>query len=350
MPTTESKPAAAKPRRWVEQLGPGERIDDQIFLVSKKDLRTTTNGSLYIHLVLADRSGQVLSRVWQATQPQFDAIPEGGFLRVRGRTESYKGSLQFIVEAMRSVAKDEIDLADFIPRTKHDVEQMWKRVVAIVQTIQHPALQKLLAKFTSDAAFVEKFKSAPAAVTLHHAYLGGLLEHTLSVLDVATRLFGRTAAEPSHYPQLSRDLVLAGVFLHDIGKTIELEYGTSFTYSDAGQLVGHIVQAAVMIDQKIADVETETGERFPSDLQNVLTHIVLAHHGSLEFGSPRLPAIPEAIAVHFLDTMDAKINMFLQQIESDADAESHWTQWVNALSTRVFKPDVMGIRGNPEKR
>lgn len=340
-----SKPAEPPPRRWVHELGPGERIEDQVFLVTKKDLRSTTSGSLYIHLILADRTGQLLTRVWQATQPMFDAIPEGGFLRVRGRTESYKGTLQFIVDGMRAVDQKDVSLGDFIPRTTQDVEQMWQRVLGILRTIQNPPLRLLMKKFVEDSALTAKFKQAPASITLHHAYLGGLLEHTLNVLEIAALIFGREDDKTSRYPQVSRDLVLAGLFLHDIGKTGELGYGTSFTYTDAGQLVGHIVQAAVWIERKIADVEAETGQPFPTEVQDVLTHIVLAHHGSYEFGSPRLPAVPEAIAVHHIDNIDAKIHMFLREIESDPDVDSHWTQFSHSLKTRIFKRDVMGVRG-----
>ncbi len=344
MPSPTAGHAQASHRVWVADLMPGQRLDDEVFLVSKKDLRTTSNGSNYIHMILSDRTGQLLTRVWQATQQQFESIPDGGFLRVRGRTESYKGALQFIVEGMRPVQQNEVDLADFIPRTKYDVDQMWQETLEILRTLRNPDLQALIKRFVDDRALVEKLKIAPAAVSMHHAYLGGLLEHTLSVLKLACLVFGQTDDSTSHYPEVSRDLVLAGVFLHDIAKTSEFAFDTSFNYTDSGQLIGHIVQSALWIDQKIADVEAESKRPFPVDLQNVLTHIVLSHHGTYEYGSPRLPAVPEAIAVNLLDNLDAKLHMFLRQIDHDADAESRWTQFVPALQTKIFKPDVMGIR------
>src|SRR5262245_20484825 len=312
MPTNLSRPADAKSRVWVADLMPGQRIDDETFLVNKKDLRSTNSGGLYIHLILSDRTGQLLTRIWQATQQQYETIPEGGFLRFRGRTESYKGALQFIVEGMRPVQPAEISLGDFVPRTKYDVDEMWQNVLAILRTIRHRDLLALIKRFVDDKALVEKIKTAPAAVSLHHAYVGGLLEHTLSVLQLACLVFGKDDDSTSQYPEVSRDLVLAGIFLHDIGKTVEFTFETNFTYTDSGQLVGHIVQAALWIDQKIADVETESKQPFPADVQNVLTHIVLAHHGTYEFGSPRLPAVPEAVAVHYLDNLDAKLHMFLR--------------------------------------
>jgi 3'-5' exoribonuclease len=330
--------------RFIEQMGPGEALTDQVFLICKKDLRSTTNGGLYIHLVLGDRTGQLLGRVWNATQVQYEMIPEGGFLCVRGRTESYKGNLQFIVDGLRAAEAGKFDLGDFIPRTKFDIDTMWEQVLAILRTIKNPLLLALVKEFVSDEQIASSFKKAPAAVTNHHAFVGGLLEHTLSVLQLATRVLGESDDTKSHYPMVSRDLVLVGIFLHDIGKTTELTYDTNFTYTNNGQLVGHITQAAIWIDRKVADVEQKTGKPFSDDLQNVLTHIVLAHHGTYEFGSPRLPACPEAIIVHYLDNIDAKLNMALTGIEDARNADSDWSEWVKPLETRIFKKDVMGIR------
>jgi len=342
--STATKNPEKSGHRFIEALQPGEQISDQVYLVSKKDLRTTTSGGLYIHLVFVDRTGQVLARIWNATQEQYDAIPEGGFLRVRGRTESYKGNLQFIVDGMQAADRTKFDVADFIPRTKCDIDEMWEKVLGILRTIKHPQLLALIKEFVKDDGIVSSFKKAPAAVQNHHAFVGGLLEHTLSVLELATRILGRTDDSDNHYPQVSRDLVIAGIFLHDIGKTAELTYDTSFAYTNSGQLIGHITQAALWIDRKAGDVEAATGKPFPEDMQNLLTHIVLAHHGQYEFGSPRLPACPEAWMVHYLDNIDAKVNMALTAIADAKNAESDWTEWVKPLETRVFKRDVMGLR------
>ena len=345
---TGSKAAAVSSHRFIEDLQAGEIISDDVFLVSQKDLRTTTNGGLYIHLVLADRTGQILGRLWNATQQQYEAITDGGFVRVRGRVESYKGSPQFIIDALRPADPAQIELADFMPQTTCDIEKMWEQALGTLRTIKHPSLLALIKQFVKDPKIVEGFKKSPAAVHNHHAYLGGLLEHTLSVLVLATRILGKADDSDSQYPEVSRDLVLAGVFLHDIGKAAELTYDTNFTYSNAGQLVGHIVQAAIWIDQKVAEVEQETKQPFPADLQNLLTHIVLAHHGTYEFGSPKLPSCPEAVIVHYLDNIDAKIHMTLEAIRIARNAESDWTEYSKPLETRVFKKDVMGIR-KPEE-
>jgi 3'-5' exoribonuclease len=172
---------------------------------------------------------------------------------------------------------------------------------------------------------------------MHHAYIGGLLEHTLSLLELALIVVPR-------YPRLSGDLVLAGLFLHDIGKTAELGFDTNFKYTDQGQLVGHVVQAAIWIDQKADLAAKEMGRPFPDDIKWSLQHIVLSHHGTYEFGSPRLPATPEAIAIHHLDNLDAKLNMFFREIDNDSDPAGSWTQYQRSLETKIYKKDVMGNR------
>lgn len=342
-----AKTIATRPHRFIGDLTPGEQIDGEVYLVKQKDLRTTTNGSLYIHAVLTDRTGQLLARVWNATKPMYDLIPEAGFISVRGRTESYKGNLQFIIDALRPAEQGSVDLGDFMPRTDRDIEQMWSDVKAILRSIENPHLLALITEFVQDETLVANVKKAPAAVQYHHAYVGGLLEHTLNVLQLACRIFGTKDGSDSQYPEVSRDLILAGVFLHDIAKTTELSYETSFAYTSGGQLVGHITQAAIWIDRKIADLDKKTDKQFPDDIRNVLTHIVLSHHGLREFGSPVLPACPEAFVVHYLDNIDAKIQMTLQGIRDAKNEDSDWTEFLRSIDTRVFRKDVMGIRGKP---
>lgn len=325
-----SKHNNANQRRFIADLKPGERVEDQVFLIASKDLRTTTNGSLYIHCVLRDRTGQLLARIWQATEPMYNQIPEGGFLRFKGRTESYKGSLQFIIEAMQPAGSDAVNLADFLPRTSEDVDQMFERVKQILRQVKDRHLLDLIKAFVTDETLMARFRKAPAAIQMHQAYLGGLLEHTRNVLELAVLALPR-------YPELDTDLVLTAVLLHDIGKTAELAYETSFAYTNEGQLVGHIVQAVVWIEEKIKQIEAETGEPFPAGLKATLEHLVLAHHGAYEFGSPKLPAMPEAVLIHHLDNLDAKVNIYLDKIASDPGQESDWTGYVPQLGTKIFK-------------
>lgn len=326
-------------RRNVADMRPGEQIEDQAFLIASKDLRQTSQGSLYIHAVLSDATGQILGRMWQASESIYNAMPEGGFLRIKGRTESYKGNLQLIIEAIRPVKPDTVNLAEFLPHTDRDIDEMWIATLKVLKKIKNPHVAALLDEFLNDEPLMQAYRTAPAAAQLHHAYIGGLMEHTLNVLELALVVIPR-------YPRLSLDLVLAGLFLHDIGKTKELTYQTNFGYSDEGQLVGHMVQACIWIDRKAEQVTAKTGQPFPADVKAVLQHIVLSHHGSYEFGSPKLPALPEAIAIHHLDNLDAKVYMFLREIDQDRDPESRWSNYSRVLSSKIYKNDVLGARGD----
>ncbi|MCG3125763.1 MAG: 3'-5' exoribonuclease YhaM [Phycisphaerae bacterium] len=325
-------------RRSISSLQAGERVDDEIFLIAQKDLRTTNTGSLYIHAVLADKTGQLVARMWNASQEIFDSMPEGGFLHLRGRVENYKGNRQFVIDGVRGVEGERVDLSEFMPHTQRDVEQMWERAKEILRTIRNPDLLALVARFVNDPQFVAGFKKAPAAVQLHHAFVGGLLEHTLNLLELAALVIPR-------YPAVSLDLVLAGLLLHDCGKIRELMYESNFGYTNEGQLLGHIVQGVTWMHDKCGEIEAATGRPFPAEIETALKHIIVSHHGKYEFGSPRLPATLEAVAVHYLDNLDAKLNQYQREIEKDNDPASDWTNYVPTLETKVFKPDVMGIRG-----
>lgn len=327
-------------RRAIAEMQAGQRVDDQIFRVAQKDLRTTNNGSLYIHAVLGDATGQLVARMWQASQEIYDSIPEGGLLHFRGRVENYKGNLQFIIDGVRAVEPGSVDPSDFLPSTRKNVDELWQEIKTILRNIENPDLLALIGRFVNDEAFVQGFKRAPAAVQMHHAYLGGLIEHTANLLRMATVLCPL-------YPQVSRDLVLAGLFLHDAGKTAELAYETNLEYTSEGQLVGHITQCVLWIHEHCRAIEQETGKPFPHQIEIALKHLILAHHGRYEFGSPRLPAMPEAFVLHYLDNLDAKLAMTFEAIAGDTDGASDWTGYIRAIESRVFKPDVMGIREQP---
>jgi 3'-5' exoribonuclease len=328
--------------RVISDLQPGQRLEDEIYLLIQKDLRTTTTGSLYIHAILADQTGQIVARMWNASREIYESMPLSGLIYVQGRVESYKGKPQFIIDGVRTVEEGKADPADFLPVTQRDIEKMWSRVTETLRAVKSPDLLALLGKFINDEWFVAAFKRAPAARTNHHAYLGGLLEHTLNLLELAVVVLPR-------YPDVSADLVLTGIFLHDAGKTTELAYETTFEYTNEGQLVGHIVQTAIWVAQKARELEVERGQPFPPDLLATLQHVVVAHHGRYEFGSPRLPATAEAIMVHYLDNLDAKLAMVFEAIEADVDPESDWTGWVPALESRVFKPDPTKPRSENPK-
>ena len=321
-------------RRRILEYQTGEAVEDCVLLVNDKSLRTTTKGSHYIHAILADSSGQIVARMWDANQGLFDSMPSGGLMRFRGRMESYRGKPQFIIDGMRSVEPGTLDPTEFLPRTEYDVDELWARVKEILRSIKHPALLALVGHFVNDDAFAARFKQSPAAMAMHHAFLGGLLEHTRNVLELALLVLPR-------YPELNPDLVLAGIFFHDAAKTGELTCDTAIGYTDEGQLVGHIVMCVTWLQEAATKISQETGEPFPEDVLTMLKHIVTAHHGQYDFGSPKLPAMREAILVHYLDNIDAKLAMFAQHLAADTDDASDWTQFIPALQTKLYKRNLL---------
>jgi len=311
-------------RKFVANIKPNERIDE-IFLVKFKQLRTARNGSHFIHMELADRTGTLIARKWRASEALYATFSDGDLVRVKGSTELYQERLQLIVDSIEQVSRNECDIADFLPHTEKDVEVMWERLKEILRSVENTFLSSLIEAFVEDASFKKNFIRAPAAVDYHHAYLGGLLEHTLSILEL-----GVEVAE--HYTELDRDILLSGIFLHDIGKITELSYDGSFTYTDEGRLVGHIVRGVEMMQEKASTIDD-----FPKPLLDVLRHIILSHHGEYEFGSPRLPMTAEAMAVHHLDNLDAKVNAVSHLIASHPDRSSHWTDWAKMFQRRLFR-------------
>ncbi len=316
-------------RRFINELTPNETLD-QVFLVRDKDLRTARTGDLFIMATIVDKTGQLPARMWKASEAIYKSISVGGFLHVKGRTEDYRGSLQFVIDACRPYPADNVDIADYLPATEFDVEEMWSELLEILRDVKNKHLRLLIKKFVEDHDFVAAYKRAPAAMQMHHAYIGGLLEHSLGVARAAKALLPL-------YPKLSADLTLTSAFLHDMGKTAELSAETTINYTDRGTLVGHITMAAIWIEQKAALIAEETSEPFPQELIDVLQHIVLSHHGVYEYGSPKLPAMPEAFFLHYLDNLDAKMWTTANLIDNDPDAEATFTTYSRALETRLYK-------------
>jgi len=314
---------------FINQLANG-MTTDQVFLVQDKELRTTRGGDYYISAKLADKSGAIPARMWQANETIFQSIHTEGFLHVKGRVEEYKGNLQLIIDACRPVAADKVNLDDYLAVTELDIEEMWAELLEILRAVKDKHLRMLIKKFVEDHALVAAFKNSPAAMQMHHAFLGGLLEHTLNVARAARALLPL-------YPQLNADLALVGIFLHDIGKCAELKAATAINYTERGMLVGHITIGAIWVQEKAAAVAQETGEPFPQATINLLQHLILSHHGEHQWGSPKLPAVPEAFFIHYLDNLDAKLWMTLHQIAADKDEDSDFTAYNRTLETRLYK-------------
>ncbi len=312
------------PRKFVSQLNGGTTIDE-IFLVQNKDLRTTKNGSLYIQAQLSDRTGMIDARMWDASTPFFESLGSDTFLRIKGRTEIYQNKIQLIIKHISKTNQEDIKLEDYLPGTEQDVNKMFSELKQIVSSIKQPHLKNILNLFFSDKDFCKDFCSAPAAVQYHHAFLGGLLEHTLSVAKL-----GDTIAPL--YPELNRDLLICGIILHDIGKISELCYEKNFHYSDEGQLIGHLISGVLMVEEKAKQIDD-----FPKTLLDLLRHLILSHHGEYEWGSPKLPMTLEAITLHYLDNIDAKIHAFNKAISGDKDPSDNWTNYNKMFERKLFK-------------
>jgi len=318
------------PHVFINEIAPAQTIND-VYLVRDPILRSTTRGDLYIAMYLCDRTGQINGRMWQATEATYNAIPRPGFVHIQGRSELYQNNLQIVINSINPVAPEKVDLDDFLPRTDKDVAKLFEEVKKMLAAVKNEQLRLLVGRFLADKPLMEAFCKAPAAVKLHHAYLGGLLEHTHNMLRVALSVLPL-------YPQVQADMVLTGILLHDIGKTEELACDIAFNYTDAGQLVGHIGQALLMLNRK-ADALAAEGKPVDQRILDGLGHIILAHHGQYEFGSPKLPATAEAFMVNYIDDLDAKLNQVAGAIENDP-GNTDWTAWVNALGTRLYRKRI----------
>jgi 3'-5' exoribonuclease len=324
----------AMTRRFVHQMQDGDTIEE-VYLATDKQLRANRNGNLYLQLELRDRTGSISARLWNASDGVVRSFEAGDFLLVKGKVQLFQGALQMILNQVERVESQKVSLADFLPHTEQDVTKLLERLRGFLLRLGNPHLRALAECFLMDDQFMRDFSQAPAGIRNHHAYLGGLLEHVVTLLDAGDRL-------APLYPELDRDLLLTGIFLHDIGKVRELSYGRAFGYTDEGQLIGHLVIGVEMLNEKVARVPDLTGEPFPPVLLLRLKHLILSHHGTHEFGSPRLPMTPEAIALHHLDNFDAKVHSFTRDIREDRNATSAWTPFNPALQRRLFKGSVDG--------
>jgi 3'-5' exoribonuclease len=292
------------------------------FAVRSKQLRSRKDGGQYLAVTLGDRSGQIESRMWENFAEVVPGFEPGDVVKVRAEVCRFNDRFQLNLEKLRRANADEFELVDYVPQTQKDVDELWSALIRSVDSFTDPWLQALVRSFLGDPLIAAAYREAPAAKSLHHAWLGGLLEHVVSLLGICD-----LAAH--HYPEINRDLLLTGVILHDIGKLEELRWGTSFDYTLEGQLVGHIAIGLVMIEKKLA-----TLPGFPPALRMLVEHMVLSHHGKLEFGSPKLPMIPEAVLLHYLDDLDAKMHTMRSEFErheAQGGEAGEMTDWVRSM-------------------
>jgi 3'-5' exoribonuclease len=316
-------------RRFVSQFGQNEQVQ-QVFLAAEKQLRPNKNGNLYLQVDLGDRSGSINARMWNASEDDYRAFENGDYVQVDGSTQLFQGNVQMIVTRIRRARPDEVHEEDFVTLQTADVERMRSRLLELLGAIQSPPLVRLVKAFTGDEAFMEKFCRAPAAMKNHHAYKGGLLEHVVSLLELVRVVAPR-------YPQLDSDKLLVGAFLHDAAKTDELCYDREIGYTDAGQMIGHMVMGVTLLDDKVREAVRTDGMPFPERLVTELKHMIVSHHGEYEFGSPKLPMTLEATALHHLDNLDAKIASFTQLMKDCPNVDSPWTQYFTQIGRKLYK-------------
>jgi 3'-5' exoribonuclease len=328
------------PRRFVSDLGHQENID-QVFLASQKQMRPNRNGNLYLQVELSDRTGAISARMWNASDADYRSFEDGDLVRVEGATQIYQGGLQLIATSVCRARADEVDMADFMSLTPADIDRLALRLAELLRSMQDLPLRNLAECFLTDDDFMGRLARSPAGIKNHHAYPGGLLEHVVNLMEVADSVAG-------HYSILNRDLLVMGVFLHDMGKVEELSSDRGFAYTDAGQLLGHVVLAVTMLDKKLTQAEELLGEPLPEETVLRLKHMIISHHGEYEYGAPKLPMTLEAIALHQLDNLDAKLHNFHQLMRDDANLDSSWTQFHANLGRKLFKGRSEAEVSNPQ--
>lgn len=328
----------AKP--FVNEIKEHDRVTG-FFVAAKKSLLTTKNGAPYLSITLADRTGDIEGRVWEDADKLDQAFEKGSYVKVDGVASAYNGRMQLKIDRLRAASKDEVEPRDYVASSRFDAGQMFGEVRALVDGVGDDFIRQILNLFLDDPAIGEAFQKAPAAKGVHHPFVSGLLEHTLSVMQLSHRI-------ADHYPRANRDLLLAGAFLHDLGKTRELTWETGFDYTTEGRLVGHLLLTIQWLHEKAAQVPG-----FPKELEMHLVHLVAAHHGQLEHGSPKVPHTLEAMIVHALDELDSRVQSWTMIFDRDRGEE--WTEFQRLYDRFLFKGpgwgrDRLGLPPAPDGR
>ncbi len=295
------------------------KVVTSTFVVVAKQIKPKKTGEPYLALTLGDRSGQLEAKMWDNVDEVLDAFEQDDFLKIKGLINKYKQRFQLTIHKLRKLGDTEIDYSDYLPKTTKDIDQLWQTLSGFIAGFQNQHLRSLVQAFMADPEISAAYRNAPAAKTLHHAYIGGLLDHVVS-------LFRSCDLMCQNYPQINRDLLMTGAFLHDIGKIHELTYNRSFSYTTKGQLLGHMIIELEMLQAKLAALPG-----FPDELKTMVEHLIISHHGQYEFGSPKLPMFPEALMLHYLDDLDSKMEAMRAHFEREAGMEGAWTSYNASL-------------------
>jgi len=312
-------------KTYVNEIKETEDVDS-LFLVKEKTSGVTKTGNTYLKLKLIDRSGEMEGRIWTSVETFINSFEKDDFVWVKGKAVSFLERLQLNISHIERVAEETILFSDFLPVAERDIGEMLQSLIGISQQVKNQHLSQLLSLFWEDKSFLERFKLAPASKQLHHTYLGGLLEHTLSVAQLVLK-------NACHYEGLNLDLLLTASILHDLGKVDELSYIRAFDYSDEGRLLGHIILGIERVEEKIRRLPD-----FPKDISTLLKHLLLSHHGQYIWGSPKRPMTLEAVMLHYLDDMDAKINGIRQFIKTQVQEGSRWSAYHRTFDQFFYVP------------
>lgn len=308
--------------KYIADFKEGDRISG-VYLVKSKASALTKAGKTYENVVLQDKTGTIDTKIWDPTSPGISDYDPGQFVSVMGDVSNYNGNLQFKLNKLMIAAEDEYVISDYIPTTERDMDEMYGEILKYVSNTKNQYLKKLLEAFFLDKEFEKNFKNHSAAKTVHHGFVGGLLEHTLSVTNLCDYF-------AKQYSILNHDLVVAAAMLHDIGKVKELTEFPYNDYSDEGNLLGHITMGMEMVGEKIKQIDG-----FPKGLEVEIKHCILAHHGELEFGSPKKPAIPEAMALNFADNLDAKMETFKEALKGTPEGNTEWAGFNKFIDSNI---------------
>jgi 3'-5' exoribonuclease len=303
------------------------KIVTSSFVVVVKQIKPKKSGEPYIALTLGDRSGQIEAKMWDNVEDVLEAFEQDDFLKVKGLINKYKNRFQLTIHKLRKLGEAEIEFDDYLPKTSKNIDELWSTLAEFVASFQNPHLKTLVQAFMADPEISAAYRNAPAAKTLHHAYIGGLLDHVVS-------LFRSCDLISRNYPQINRDLLLTGAFFHDIGKIHELTYNRSFSYTTRGQLLGHMIIELEMLQRKLA-----LQPDFPAELKIMIEHLIISHHGEYEFGSPKLPMFPEALMLHYMDDLDSKMEAMRAQFERDCDPDNPWTSYNPSLGRPLLNTE-----------
>ena len=319
---------------YLSELQPNQTVQGT-FLVSYKDVRQKKSGDPYLSLTLTDRTGELDAKMWDNAAEALGTFERDDFVRVKGLLQVFQNRPQLTLHKIQPVPESEVDLADYLPASRRDRDEMFRELQGWIAGMSNPHLKQLLEAVFADEEIARSYRTAPAAKTVHHNWIGGLIEHVLSLCHLA-----RMSA--THYPHIDFDLLLTGVLLHDVGKVRELHYARSFGYTTEGQLLGHIQIGVQMVLDKLRLIPD-----FPPRLRDLVVHMILSHHGQLEFGSPKIPVFPEALLLHLLDNMDSKMECMRALIDRDPQIQGVWTGYNSALDRAALKKTKY-LDGSPD--